>query len=1274
MSVLYFGPEPVALAERLALDLDRQCKKADPFVPERIVVPNRNLGKWLRLWLARRNGVVVNLRFYYLENALFEMLRALDPRAYARLAGSFSGTGQAGSLPFEPEFLDADHYRLLVLSVLLGDDSHEFAPFQRYLEGEGAVRSRRAQRRAWQLADRLASLIRDYEYHRQDALIQPWIKKQLTLQDQGEFLASLERSQRAIFLRIIEEKIGKRALLNQIAGRNLKTLPQYAMELADYFGAGGAAAQAQESHRTWRLFGITSISALHVDTLRWLGGHFDIHCYYLNPLTARLPQSPCAADLAALAENMRAPGAATEEGALAPWFRAGAESLGIIARLLEQSPKKPGAAAYDSILLSATQTASSREKARKKRAQDETVLARVHKHLFNEPIPSQQLQQDVSLQIVGCPGIQREVETAYFSILENLHNDPKLQQTDIAVLVTDMAKYRARIQAVFDRPPRPLAYNLIDYAAAQVSTFSQAVLGMMDLALESFTRSRVFDVLVNPCCLARLGADRAQALLWLNWADQLGIFHGWDKTEKQERGYPASGRFGWRLGLQRLRLGQYMDTDTPDDRPAQRFGDVLPYADLHSNDRAMLDPFSSAVEELLPFLNRLRKMEGAGKHWAELLRQLVQRFLDVPADRPEEAQVRDRLLAALEQLVTWDHLHPKPPTPLRGRGEGTPGALTLPLVREFVRANLEGLDGGLGRYLTGGVTISALQPMRPIPFSVVYILGMGEELFPGSNHLSFLDLRHHDRRLGDIRPAEQNRFLFLEALLAARRKLYVLFNNRDLQKDQELLPAVPLLQLVRYLNERVLPQGEEFEIVKAPLHWHGSQTLDLLKKSTAHDVLRWCSLSERLMALETATKEGRVAPASIFQWSELNELYQSKKVDFALPKPGPLASSETPTASTRELRYYLENPALAALSRHLRLIDEEDDGAALEQDEEPFVSSSKTVTRISQQVMQAFLRDGVRNSVTQALARWPERFEQIYTDESLRCQTPEGEYGDIDRQGLFRELEERINDSLAEFLRNRSADTFAGPVLLGESWTPVGARRRFPALTLPIGGEGSSRPGEPIQPNARVTGSWGLVWRDAECFEMLVLTNSKSWDNGALTYHFFEPLFFYLALLANDAPGTDGVSSRQWLEGLPLFLYLSFKGTGIEKFRYEISPNEAVEYLRHLVADFLDTRLFDLLPFAVIQKDKPPRWAKSDPVLTDAYTKETTDILQTNGDFQKRLQSRIEDALNHDWNTYWWTPLLELTNPKVPGDALHKVHRRFRLLYRGIEEGLRKRR
>jgi hypothetical protein len=68
-------------------------------------------------------------------------------------------------------------------------------------------------------------------------------------------------------------------------------------------------------------------------------------------------------------------------------------------------------------------------------------------------------------------------------------------------------------------------------------------------------------------------------------------------------------------------------------------------------------------------------------------------------------------------------------------------ASPLPLVREYVLGQLEKLEGSRGEYLVGGVTLAALQPMRPVPFQIVYVLGLGEDLFPGSNAQSSFDLR-----------------------------------------------------------------------------------------------------------------------------------------------------------------------------------------------------------------------------------------------------------------------------------------------------------------------------------------------------------------------------------------------------------------------------------------------------------------------------------------------------------------------------------------------------
>ena len=89
-------------------------------------------------------------------------------------------------------------------------------------------------------------------------------------------------------------------------------------------------------------------------------------------------------------------------------------------------------------------------------------------------------------------------------------------------------------------------------------------------------------------------------------------------------------------------------------------------------------------------------------------------------------------------------------------------------------------------------------------------------LFPGSNQLSTFDLRGPFRQPGDIRPAEDRQYQFLEAVLAAQQKLYLVHNNLDVQKDQPLLPAVPLQQLQRYLGQNVA-RGE-FQAVAMPLH------------------------------------------------------------------------------------------------------------------------------------------------------------------------------------------------------------------------------------------------------------------------------------------------------------------------------------------------------------------------------------------------------------------------------------------------------------------------
>jgi hypothetical protein len=592
------------------------------------------------------------------------------------------------------------------------------------------------------------------------------------------------------------------------------------------------------------------------------------------------------------------------------------------------------------------------------------------------------------------------------------------------------------------------------------------------------------------------------------------------------------------------------------------------------------------------------------------------------------------LLDALDQLPLWDRL---------GKDK-----LPLSLVREFVHDQLDAIAGRHGDYVAGGVTIAALRQMRPTPFSILYILGLGEDIFPGSDRLSSVDLRDVGRVPGDVRPAELARFQFLEALLATRKKIYLLYNNRDVQKDQDLLPAVPVVQLERYLSRHVLTT--DFEGTTVPLHDHDPAVLTR-PMSGAHDIGCHVSETDRLLAVAQA-KEDHTVVLDIYQEGEFKERLKRRQPDFSLPS-GTAAGPEAASVTIKELRDFLGNPALAALKRHLHLdeVDEDDNESP---DDEPLVSSFFTSLRITKQVLQGLVLDWARGSLEEALRLWPERFDQLYEEEGLRCRTPADGFGAADQNFLRAELAERINGSLADFLRQREPDAFCGPVLLGTSPTPVGARRRFPALTLNLP---RIVPGRNLT-HVRVSGHQPLVWADADRFEILVLTNKKELKSEKLSRYLFEPVLFYLALLANADALQNEPSARDWLRSRRLCVHVSCKHD-LHSYDYDLAVEEAAAYLGDLSADFFDPTAFDLLPFELIAGD-----GKKPGQLCDAYIAADEDAAEP-ADYAERLEEEIAGARENDFGGYRHSPLLDLAKATVPPDAWAKIRRRFRLLDRG---------
>jgi exodeoxyribonuclease V gamma subunit len=120
--------------------------------------------------------------------------------------------------------------------------------------------------------------------------------------------------------------------------------------------------------------------------------------------------------------------------------------------------------------------------------------------------------------------------------------------------------------------------------------------------------------------------------------------------------------------------------------------------------------------------------------------------------------------------------------------------------------------------MTGGVTFCALVPMRSIPFRVVAVLGLNDSEFPRSEHPVDFDLaRGALRRLGDRTLRDDDRYLFLEALLSAREHLLLSYRGQSARDQAEIAPSVVLEDLLAFEQEQLGEAGAKRLVIHHPL-------------------------------------------------------------------------------------------------------------------------------------------------------------------------------------------------------------------------------------------------------------------------------------------------------------------------------------------------------------------------------------------------------------------------------------------------------------------------
>jgi exodeoxyribonuclease V gamma subunit len=258
----------------------------------------------------------------------------------------------------------------------------------------------------------------------------------------------------------------------------------------------------------------------------------------------------------------------------------------------------------------------------------------------------------------------------------------------------------------------------------------------------------------------------------------------------------------WAFGFDRLYAGLIAGDDTDD----VLLDGILPVPGVSGGDGEAI----GRLHRLLDALHRMREGCAASRPlsaWRDWLIEQADALFDVREER--EAAAFEALRRALLNLGD------------QAKAAGA-GALPWSVMREALRGELAKVSERQP-FLLGGVTFCGLVPQRSIPFRVVCLLGINEGEFPRQAGDAGMNRMADAPRRGDRDTRHEDRYLFLEALMAARDHLHISYIGEGVQDGKLRNPASPLAELLQFLDAE---QGVGDDASRAWLVRHPLQPSD----------------------------------------------------------------------------------------------------------------------------------------------------------------------------------------------------------------------------------------------------------------------------------------------------------------------------------------------------------------------------------------------------------------------------------------------------------------
>lgn len=635
-------------------------------------------------------------------------------------------------------------------STLMAQD--EFQLLQSYLRGSESDSAAEKALKYYRLATTIADLYDQYLVYRPD-WIESWQEQAFEID--GEALT--DHRWQGILWRYLIEKVKAKGLPDRHRG-NMVT------DFMDVL----AQASGQGLPKRVIFFGFTTLPKHQIDALQLLSQKMDVHLLTPNPCQFYWGDVVSETVQARLrTRNIQLPMADAGNDLLASLGKLGQD----FQRLLLDVPYIQ----EQSLFLESGGT---------------NLLEHIQDHILNLQQPSAPMaldDADGSIQIVGCHSPMREIEVLHDHLLSVFENTQVAPQ-DVVVMIPDVASYAPFIDAVFNSQDfkMRIPYSISDRPLQAEHPILNGFILLLGLPQSRLRFSDVITLLEIPAIYNAYDLSESDIPTLKQWLVEAGVRWGFDGQSREQLGLPNWQQNTWLYGFKRLLMGYAMNTSD------SVYG-IVPVQNVEGLDAALLGPLMAFVNQLHEF-SQQAKQARTPQQWTPFIHDWLQCFF---APNDEELSILEHVNVALEnwvqgiQAVQFDQ------------------AIEHTVFADALKARLQQTNGSQ-HFMVGKVNFCTLLPMRSIPFKVVAVLGLNDSEYPRSVIPNSLDLMRFKHRLGDRSRRNEDRYLFLEAILSARESLWLSYKSKNQNNDEAMTPSVVLAELLDYLSQ----SNEPVNIIK----------------------------------------------------------------------------------------------------------------------------------------------------------------------------------------------------------------------------------------------------------------------------------------------------------------------------------------------------------------------------------------------------------------------------------------------------------------------------